>query len=131
MADVAKPEITLLADQFLSSLQNERGSSPHTMRAYERELHSFIAYLVEAFGAELKIQRVEHQHIRAYLGSLYENGLSKASAARARRRRGRLLRFVRGSSGWRGRAMLSRVRRRWWRRRSCQNICRGCRRLSR
>jgi integrase/recombinase XerC len=35
------------------------------------------------FGAEVSIQRIEHQHIRAYLGTLYEKGLSKASAARA------------------------------------------------
>jgi integrase/recombinase XerC len=83
MAETAKPEIALLADQFLSTLQNERGSSPHTMRAYERELQNFTAYLVEAFGPGVKIKRIEHQHIRAYLGTLYEKGLSKASAARA------------------------------------------------
>ncbi|QNI34383.1 tyrosine-type recombinase/integrase [Alloacidobacterium dinghuense] len=83
MAEEAKPEIVLLAGRFLSTLQNERGSSPHTMRAYERELHSFAAYLVQTFGAGVQIKRVEHQHIRAYLGTLYEKGLSKASAARA------------------------------------------------
>jgi integrase/recombinase XerC len=83
MAETTKPKITLLADQFLSTLQNERGSSPHTMRAYKRELNDFIAYLVEMFGAGVEIKRVEHQHIRVYLGTLYEKGLSKASAARA------------------------------------------------
>src|SRR5262249_56359001 len=36
-----------------------------------------------AFGADVAIGRIEHQHIRAYLGTLYEKGLSKASAARA------------------------------------------------
>ncbi len=83
MAETAKSEIALLADQFLSTLQNERGSSAHTLRAYERELHDFVMYLVEMFGAGVEIKRVEHQHIRAYLGTLYEKGLSKASAARA------------------------------------------------
>jgi integrase/recombinase XerC len=83
MAETAKPEIALLAARFLSTLQNERGSSAHTLRAYERELHDFIAYLVEMFGAGVEIKRIEHQHIRAYLGMLYEKGLSKASAARA------------------------------------------------
>src|SRR5215813_10065013 len=78
-----KPKIVVLTDQFLSTLANERGSSPHTMRAYERELHGFAAYLVENFGAGVEVTRIEHQHIRAYLGTLYEKGLSKASAARA------------------------------------------------
>lgn len=79
----AKPEVAMLVDQFLSTLANERGSSPHTLRAYERELRGFAVYLVEAFGPAVEIKRIEHQHIRAYLGTLYEKGLSKASAARA------------------------------------------------
>jgi integrase/recombinase XerC len=83
MAETAKTEIAQLADQFLSTLQNERGSSVHTLRAYERELQNFVAFLVEMFGAGVEIKRIEHQHIRAYLGALYEKGLSKASAARA------------------------------------------------
>jgi len=83
MPEEAKPEIVLLADRFLSTLRNERGSSPHTMRAYERELRDFTAFLVQTFGAGVGIGRIEHQHIRAYLGTLYEKGLSKASAARA------------------------------------------------
>ena len=29
------------------------------------------------------VDRIEHTHIRAYLGTLYDRGLSKASAARA------------------------------------------------
>lgn len=78
-----KPKIVILADGFLAVLANERGSSPHTMRAYERELHSFAAYLVETFGAGVDVKRIEHQHIRTYLGTLYEKGLSKASVARA------------------------------------------------
>jgi integrase/recombinase XerC len=53
------------------------------MRAYERELRDFTAFLVQTFGAGVGIGRIEHQHIRAYLGTLYEKGLSKASAARA------------------------------------------------
>ena len=31
----------------------------------------------------MSVDRMEHTHIRAYLGMLYERGLSKASAARA------------------------------------------------
>jgi integrase/recombinase XerC len=82
-AEPKKSKVMMLVDQFLSTLANERGSSPHTLRAYERELHDFAAYLVATFGARVEVKGVEHQHIRAYLGVLYEKGLSKASAARA------------------------------------------------
>ncbi len=78
-----QPRVVVLFRNFLAVLANERGSSPHTMRAYERELQDFTAYLVASFGAGVEIKRIEHQHIRAYMGTLYEKGLSKASAARA------------------------------------------------
>src|ERR1700722_17552536 len=64
-------------------LANERGASEHTVRAYAREVRSFAAYLSETMGESGKIGAVEHLQIRAYLGVLYERGLSKASAARA------------------------------------------------
>jgi len=64
-------------------LENERNASAHTVRAYRREVMNFADYLNETLGAKAKINAVEHLHIRAYLGSLYERGLTKASAARA------------------------------------------------
>jgi integrase/recombinase XerC len=72
-----------LAEQFLAMLANERGASEHTVRAYAREVRSFAAYLNETLGKGAKVGAVEHLHIRAYLGVLYERGLTKASAARA------------------------------------------------
>jgi integrase/recombinase XerC len=76
-------EFETLAEQFLAMLQNERNASAHTVRAYRREVLDFAAYLRETLGAEAKIAAVDHLHIRAYLGLLYERNLSKASAARA------------------------------------------------
>src|ERR1017187_7370530 len=76
-------EVETLAEHFLAMLQNERNASAHTVRAYRREVLDFAAYLRETLGAEAKIAAVEHLHIRAYLGLLYERGLTKASAARA------------------------------------------------
>jgi integrase/recombinase XerC len=72
-----------LAERFLAMLANERGASEHTVRAYAREVRSFAAYLDEVLGKGSRIGAVEHLHIRAYLGVLYERGLTKASAARA------------------------------------------------
>jgi integrase/recombinase XerC len=68
---------------YLGVLANERASSPHTLRAYERELRNFAAYIAKTQGIDTQPSAIEHTRIRAWLGSLYERGLSKASAARA------------------------------------------------
>ena len=75
--------LSQLREGYLAMLRGERGSSAHTLRAYERELEQFIAYLTKQFGEQCDIRRVEHLHIRGYLAELYGRGLSKASAARA------------------------------------------------
>src|SRR5277367_4361268 len=75
--------LSALAEQFLAMLANERGASAHTVRAYAREVRSFATYLTEMLGDDASVGAVEHLHIRAYLGLLYERGLTKASAARA------------------------------------------------
>ena len=79
----AKPEIVARANEFLSALANERGASAHTLRAYDRELHNFAAFMVAKLGAKYPVRKIEHQQIRAYLSELYGRGLSKASTARA------------------------------------------------
>ena len=76
-------EFETFAEQFLAMLQNERNASAHTIRAYRREVLNFAAYLRETLGVGANIAAVDHLHIRAYLGQLYDRGLTKASAARA------------------------------------------------
>jgi integrase/recombinase XerC len=78
-----------LVDAYLHVLANERGASAHTLRAYQRELHGFATWIAGRGGNDagedtgLRVEQIEHTHIRAYLGVLYQRGLSKASAARA------------------------------------------------
>ncbi len=72
-----------LVAEFLRMLANERGSSMHTLRAYDRELHNFAAFIAEQQGAQQTVEQIEHTQIRAYLGTLLERGLTKASTARA------------------------------------------------
>jgi integrase/recombinase XerC len=79
----AANEFEAFAEQFLAMLQNERNASEHTVRAYRREVLNFAGFLGETLGPGAKIATVDHLHIRAYLGQLYERGLTKASAARA------------------------------------------------
>jgi integrase/recombinase XerC len=79
----AKPEVVVRVNAFLTALAHERGASPHTVRAYDRELHAFAEFLIAQYGAGLVIKKIGHQQIRAYLSELYNRGLSKPSAARA------------------------------------------------
>jgi integrase/recombinase XerC len=79
----ATPRIQDLAVGFIAAIEHERGASPHTLRAYRREIAQFTGYLVEHFGEDVSLRQVEHTHIRGYLAALYGQGLSKASAARA------------------------------------------------
>jgi len=72
-----------LAERFLAMLRDERGASDHTLRAYSREVHAFADYLTKELGEEASAKAVEHKHIGAYLATLYDRGLTKASAARA------------------------------------------------
>ncbi len=72
-----------LANEFLQMLQTQRGASPHTVRAYAREVRSFADHLRDTLGSNATISTVEHIHIRSYLAVLYDRGLTKASAARA------------------------------------------------
>jgi len=79
----SKDSFAELAERFLAMLRDERGASEHTLRAYRREVGSFAEFLAETLGEDADIKSVEHTHIRAYLGVLYDKGLSKTSAARA------------------------------------------------
>ena len=87
MSTSAAPALTGAMDSLVSGylrvMANERGASAHTLRAYRRELHGFAAYIAALYGKDQGPESIEHTHIRAYLGTLYDRGLSKASAARA------------------------------------------------
>nr|WP_239461328.1 tyrosine-type recombinase/integrase [Occallatibacter savannae] len=72
-----------MVDEYLRVLANERGSSAHTLRAYQRELMNFASHMGARHAAIVRVDQIEHLHIRTYLGTLLERGLSKASTARA------------------------------------------------
>jgi integrase/recombinase XerC len=61
----------------------EKGASEHTLRAYRRELDTFVAHLYAVLDEEIEASGIDHLHIRAYLGVLYDRGLTRASGARA------------------------------------------------
>jgi integrase/recombinase XerC len=82
-AQKPQSEVSRRVEEFLVMLAVERNASPHTVRAYQRELHNFAGFIDRKHGVKMQIARIEHQHIRAFLGELYTHGLSKASVARA------------------------------------------------
>jgi integrase/recombinase XerC len=79
----AAHSLSSLVDDYLRLLTYERGCSAHTLRAYQRELHAFAAFMLKQYGEGHAVDRIEHTQIRGYLATLYDRGLSKASAARA------------------------------------------------
>ncbi len=51
MSGTAEPRaIDALVAGYLRVLANERGASAHTLRAYQRELRGFAAYIAEHKG---------------------------------------------------------------------------------
>jgi integrase/recombinase XerC len=62
---------------FLHTLQGVHASN-HTIRAYSRDLGELANFL----GPEMRWKDVDHVLIRAFLGHLYDRGLSKTSVAR-------------------------------------------------
>ncbi len=79
----SQPRPVELSD-FLIHLEKERDVSPHTLKAYARDLDSFVAYLSAQRGAEgFSWDGVDRLTMRGYLGFLTRKGLSKRSIARA------------------------------------------------
>lgn len=66
-------------DAFLEMLTAERNASPHTLRAYRRDLEGFAAFLAKR-GRD--VSRGETEDVRAYLARLAERGMSGRSTAR-------------------------------------------------
>jgi len=62
---------------FLRHLR-ERNASPHTIKAYSRDLGLFTAY-----AGSRGWKQIDHIAVRGFLSQLYEKGLSKPSVARA------------------------------------------------
>jgi integrase/recombinase XerC len=63
-------------DQFCSALKTEKDVSPHTIRAYSRDLMEFHSF------TEKKLPDITHIDIRSYLASLHYRKIRKSSISR-------------------------------------------------
>ncbi len=79
MRNSANAELSAFAD-FLAK---ERNDSPHTVKAYTRDMASFIAFCDQFYGEPWAWEAVDRLAIRGFLGSLEARGLARASIARA------------------------------------------------
>jgi integrase/recombinase XerC len=77
MSVLAKTIVGKAAADFLRHL-GERNASPHTIKAYSRDLSLFAAC-----AGSRGWKQIDHIVVRGFLSQLYEKGLSKTSVARA------------------------------------------------
>src|SRR5438105_2827596 len=75
----APPEIP----DFVAFLAKECNDSPHTVKAYARDVADFAAFCGRYSGGGWSFAGVDRLAIRGWLGTMQQRGLAKRSAARA------------------------------------------------
>ncbi len=72
-----------LIESFLTHLAKERQLSPHTVKAYGRDLASLADFLDRHSGGSWTFAGLDRLAIRGFLGELERRGVARRSAARA------------------------------------------------
>src|SRR3989449_3325161 len=80
MSASAAPPVEI--GEFLAFLTKERNDSPHTVKAYARDLAEFAAFCGRYYGGPWSWAGVDRLAIRGFLGSLEARGLARRSVAR-------------------------------------------------
>ena len=76
---VAPPDV----QEYLRHLAKERDVSPNTVKAYQRDLHEFVEFLGEYYGAEAwSWEGVDRLAMRGFLAHLSRRGVGKRTMAR-------------------------------------------------
>ena len=70
------------AEGFTAYLRDERNLSPHTLRAYEREVAGFVEFAKGEMGLG-KPREVTPATVRAFLAQLHSRKLARVSVQRA------------------------------------------------
>jgi len=80
MSRSAAPPVEI--GEFLNFLVKERNDSPHTVKAYARDVAEFAAFCGRYYGGPWSWAGVDRLAIRGFLGSLEARGLARRSVAR-------------------------------------------------
>ncbi len=70
-------------EEFVTFLSKERNDSPHTVKAYERDLGAFAAFCQDYYGGPWSWAGVDRLAVRGFLAAEQRRGLAKRSVARA------------------------------------------------
>src|SRR6266540_6509688 len=89
------PEIA----EFVSFLSKERNDSPHTVKAYARDVGEFAAFCQVFYGGPWTWGGVDRLAVRGFLGHLQQRGLAKRSIARALSALRTFYRFLNATQG--------------------------------
>jgi len=84
---------------FLEHLEKERQVSPHTVKAYRRDLEAFTAFLDRHHDGGWEFATVDRLALRGFLGELERRGLARRSMARALSAIRALYRFLQTHQG--------------------------------
>jgi integrase/recombinase XerC len=69
--------------EFIAFLEKERNDSPHTVKAYARDLEAFAAFCQDFYGGPWSWAGVDRLAVRGFLAAEQRRGLAKRSVARA------------------------------------------------
>lgn len=69
-------------DRFLASLTNERNASPHTLRAYSKDLEQLQVFARARLGCEPTVDRIDLWLLRAFFADLHGRKASATTAGR-------------------------------------------------
>ncbi len=71
-------------ESFLAYIAHERNDSPHTVKAYRRDLDAFQGFCDDYFGGtDWTWEAVDRLTLRSFMGELGRRGLTKRSVSRA------------------------------------------------
>lgn len=72
-------ELTRASQDFLASMDVEKGASPHTITAYRIALEQFAEFCREVYEADPDVAEIGEAELRPFLGWLDDKGLARRS----------------------------------------------------
>jgi integrase/recombinase XerC len=70
----------MYVERFMSFLRFEKHYSEHTLKAYEKDVRSYLQFWV---AEQISFEEVGHKQLRYYLSILMDSGLEASSIRRS------------------------------------------------